>query len=886
MIHQIRVEGSRQDAAGGVAHGLGGLVGVVRQGGETPGTGLVGLGQAGGTVVIQGLHLVDGSDLPGAAHARGDDLSDLLPGQLIQQRVPPGIVVGDLVAVLVHPELDQAQRPAIFRGDLSEGGIFPIVRGQLGLALPAIHVLVVLELLAPVQHRVVVPVFGGCALPVGAAHVGDSIVSPVLILVPVGVFKLVGDVIASRLGLGVGLLVQAQGDLVGHQGSLAFRVHAAVGRGGREALLCQNVVHGVVGVPGSGEIIVAVHQHIGLRVFTVVGGKLPLLHGDGHRLALAGGQELRLGEAHQLHAGCLHAVLPVVFAVGLLEVDLDNLLAGGGAVVGDLDAHLIHGVRAGAGLLHAVVGVGKVRVALTETEGIADRGFVAEIAGLGRTHHVVFIAALGVAIAQVDALLIDHVVAVLLQRAVVVQRSRRALVGRGAEIGQGRVLAVIRPEGGGETAGGIHLAGEDVADRVHAHLAGGADPEGGVHAVLGIVQESRLHLIGEVQDHHDLLDGAGILLGLQAPEQILLHGAKLQIVAAHGVALAAIGVIQLADGVAAARHVTALAAQTGDEHQRRVAILGEGRTIGGLNSAPRGVTDGLRAGHAGAGGAGGALVTGLLFGGIPVPEGLIDLEIAVALKGGFPVRRGGNVHVAAAGSAVNGIHGRDGEEAQAAARAQGQGVVFVFEKHHALGHGLLRRLAPGGHQAVQAGVGGLEVLGVLLAYLLGHLPEGGRLQEAGDLRRILVGDDAAGNQRGEEAGQHRHGHLQPLGLHRQRLAGCDQVHHQAGGHQPHHDEERRVPGGVDAHHCGADIGIEGVDRQLEGDHVRQRHHISAETRLLYQENERGAGHRSGSESPHGRPGHAVHAAGGEAVQRRVCDARQCGQDQPDDRELV
>ena len=881
-IHQVRVEGGRQNAARGVAHGLGVLVRVVGQGGQAAGTGLVGLGQAGGAVVIQGFHLVDGGDLPGAAHAGGDDLGDLLPGQLIQQRVPHGIVVGNLVAVGVRPKLNQAQGMTVYVRNLAEDRVSAVVGGQLRLALLAELVLIRLELFRPVEHHMVVPALRGGALPVGAAHVGHRVAAAVLVLVPVGILKLVGDLIAGSLAGSKGFPVQSQGDFLGDQGGLALGIHAAVGGGGAEALLRQNVVDGVMCVAAGGQVVVAVHDDVGLRVLAVVGGKLPLLDGDDHSLAFAGGEQLRLCEARQLHAGRLDAVLPVILAVGLLEVDLHDLLAGSGAIVGDLHAHIVHRVRTGAGLLHGVIGIAEVGVALAVAEGIADRGRVVKGAGFRRAHDVILIAALRVAVAQVDALLIHHVPAVLLLGAVVVHRRRRALVRLGAEVGQGGVLVVIRPEGRGEAAGGVHLAGKDVADRVHADLAGGADPQRGVHAVLRVIQEGGLHLVGEVEDDDDLFDGSGVLLCLQAPEQRLLVGAELQVVAVHGVAQAAVHVVQLADGILAAGHVAALAAQAGDEHQRRVAVLGKAGVIGRLHRVPGRFADGLRAGHAAAGGAGGAAVAGLLLGGIPVPEGFIDAEIAAPLKGSLPARRGGDVHIAAAGAAVDGIDGGDGEEAQPAAGSQWQSAVLILQKDDAFRHGFLGGLAAGGHQAVQIAVSRLEILSILVAGVLRDLPEGGGLQEAGDLRGVFPRDDGADHEEAEEEGQHRHRNFEALRFDRHGRGGRDGIHDQAGRQKAHHDEEGSVPRGVDAHEGRADVGIEGVHAQRKGRQVGQRHDVCPEARLLHKEDQHSVCRCTGCENPHGRPGHAVHAPRAEAVERGIDGRGSHGQNQPDD----
>ena len=832
--------------------------------------------------MVQGFHLVDGSDLPGAAHAGGDQFRYLLPGQLIQERIPHGIVIGYFLALSVHTELDQAQGMAVYIGNPAEGGISAVVGGQLRLALLAELVLIRLKLFRPVEHHMVVPVLRDGALPVGAAHVGHRVAAAVLVLVPVGILKLVGDLIAGGLRGGEGLLVQTQGDFVGDQRSLALGIHAAVGGGGAEALLRQNVVDGVMCVAAGGQVVVAVHDDVGLRVLAVVGGKLPLLDGDDHGLALAGVEQLRLGEAHQLHAGRLHAVLSVIVAIGLLQVDLHGFLAGSGAMVGDLHADVVHSVRAGTGLLHGVIGIAEVRVAPAVAEGIADRGRVVEAAGLRRAHNIVLIAALGVAVAQVDAFLVHHVPAVLLLGAVVVHGRRRAFIGLGAEVGQGRVLAVIRPEGGGEAAGGIHLAGEDVADRVHAHLAGGADPQRGVHPVLRIVQEGGFHLVGEVEDDDDLFDCAGVLLSLQTPKQRLLVGAELQVVAVHGVSLAAVGVVQLTDGIRPAGHVAALAAQAGNEHQGRVAVLGEGGAIGRLHRLPGRLADGLRAGHAAAGGSGGAAVAGLFFGGIPVPQGFIDPEVAAALEGGLPVRRGGDVHIAAAGASVNGIDGGNREEAQSAASVQGERAVLVLQQDDALRHGLFSSLAAGGHQAVQIGVSGLEILGVLVPGVFGDLPEGGGLQHTGDLRGVLPCDDGADHEEAEEEDQHRHRGFEAPGFDGHGRGGRDGIHDQAGRQKAHHDEEGSVPRGVDAHEGRADVGIEGVHAQRKGRQVGQRHDVCPEARLLHKEDQHSVCRCTSCENPHGRPGHAVHAACAEAVERGVHSRGRHGQNQPDD----
>src|SRR5699024_9129442 len=128
------------------------------------------------------------------------------------------------------------------------GGIFAFHLRHFGFPLPAIHVLVRLDLITPVQHNAIVPVFGGSSFPALAGHVGDAVIALIFIEVKICIAELVFDGSTGGHRGRIGFGVQRAGDGVADQGGIAVGVHAVLGVLDRIALLCQEIVDRIVGI--------------------------------------------------------------------------------------------------------------------------------------------------------------------------------------------------------------------------------------------------------------------------------------------------------------------------------------------------------------------------------------------------------------------------------------------------------------------------------------------------------------------------------------------------------------------------------------------------------------------------------------------------------------
>ena len=228
----------------------------------------------------------------------------------------------------------------------------------------------------------------------------------------------------------------------------------------------------------------ALLQHVG-RPGLIVGGQ----RGDGerhlHRLLLPRLQKAGFGEARQHLAGLVQT------ALGLGHVDLHRLPSGAAAGVahrhGDPD-----GLAADAGLRHVQ---GKVGVGAAEAEGI------------GRAEAE----AVKPAVAHVDALPVIGVIQIAAQMA--------------EFSGKGVVLVPLGP-GGGETSGGIYLAGEHVRQGVTGGAAGLAHEQNGVDALL-LPEEGGVDDAAHVENDHGV-----VVVGRQGAE--IVHFPVGQVIVAAG----------------------------------------------------------------------------------------------------------------------------------------------------------------------------------------------------------------------------------------------------------------------------------------------------------------------------------------------------------------
>ena len=406
---------------------------------------------------------------------------------------------------------------------------------------------------------------GHGARPVGAGQVLDVVAGIGVELVQVAVIQLVGDGKAGAGGgVGGGVLL---GLLVNHgQVSPSFAhnlggIHSAVQGIVLGGLLHEDVVQGFVGAVAGGEVIAALVHDVGFRAVGVIGTHFGLRHGHvgGHGLARG---HVDLGVAHQLHGGLFDAVLLVVSSVGALHVDQHRFpgvpVRGVGHVHGEVE-HV-------AVLLHVQLAVGKIAVIQAIAEGEGHGLGVVVIAYVLVAQHHVLIAGFVVAVADVDAFLIDHIVFV------VGLGEGQALFRR---VGVGGHIGVLHSGRGGvvvavgihQTAGGIDFAAEQIADGADAALAHFAHPQAGVDAkVLAAhsgLDHIQLHRVGGVQQQHDLLQGTGGFQLSQLAQDVLFLGADGEHVAVR---------------VAGAHHgqVLAFAANTADDHDGGVAVLGNG----------------------------------------------------------------------------------------------------------------------------------------------------------------------------------------------------------------------------------------------------------------------------------------------------------------------
>ena len=290
---------------------------------------------------------------------------------------------------------------------------------------------------------------GQSALPVGAGNV-------LLDLTLCHVLKLVGG--SHKVG--------------------AAGVVAAVSDGSGHFVLA--LVDHLMGVVHQLDLVSTGFQNVSLCAGLIVGSHILRGKGDGHLLGSAGLQQASLCKACQHHMGFFNAA----DGIGCGVVDLHHILASHSAGVLDLHGHLdgaVGGLVISDGLL-------KGGVRQTVAEGILHclcvGGFIAHAGG------VVHIAGLVEAVAHIDALGVLHIVVLEVR----VSKVAGVPVSRSG----GQVVSVgIR-----QTAGGVHLAGQDLAHSVEAGGAKTADPQGGVNGV--ILQEAQFHGVGGVDEHDHL----------------------------------------------------------------------------------------------------------------------------------------------------------------------------------------------------------------------------------------------------------------------------------------------------------------------------------------------------------------------------------------------
>ena len=334
------------------------------------------------------------------------------------------------------------------------------------------------------------------------------------------------------------------------------------------ALGREDVVDRFVCVFGCGDIIIARIQNVGLGIDVVVRLQLLLIKSDRYRFACAGSQLCSFGIAHQLHSSLFHLVCLVVIGIGALCIHFHNVLAGNRTGVGHLD-------RDGAGVaIPAGVVVGPIKggVGQAVAEGIHHSVIVVVIACVALTQHLVLVAGLVVAVANIDALFVADVV-VLGQVTILV------IVGKVAEVLGGRAVHGIHFIGIHGAAGGIDLAREDLGQRAQAVVAHGRSRDDRVDAGI-ILHPAQIDRCTGVEQQHHI-----VKVVVQVLEDLQFHGIRLEV--GLGLVLFHIGVV-----VHGARHIAAFARHTAEHKDRHRALHGIGQARLRLHDGQRALVDG------------------------------------------------------------------------------------------------------------------------------------------------------------------------------------------------------------------------------------------------------------------------------------------------------
>ena len=541
-----------------------------------------------------------------------------------------------------------------------------------------------------------------------------------------GSLLLVGHLIGGGSSGRLGIVCKAVG--AGQIGDLAFCEIELVGRSHSIAAALVGLVVDAVGCNGvdfrigngvgiivRADDIVASFQHIAAVGLVIIGSQL--LHRDGELdgLGCAGCQLRGLGEVQQVCGSLLDAAV----GVGRIAVNFYNILARHSAGVGDSNAEVQVGAVGG----DAAHLLGEGGVAQAIAEGV-DHFFVVVDETLGGGSFVELVA-------HVDAF---HVVDEgrggafrIKEGGIGIQLLGVGVLEVAEVVPPGRILQVgnIGIHG---TAGGVDLAGNDLAEALKAGLAGAGAEQDALD--LGVIlQEVHLEGVGAVVDQNDVVEVCG-----DQVEQVFLTVGQLQEVVAlipvvalvqrvvvgtvvvSGAALRTVSLCHAADPAAIHNgshiggQICALAADTGDDDHCGIRecfcvlhhLIGVQTDIG-LRQGPV-----LRR-YANAGAV--CLVVG-----VELAQFLVGLDAGI-VQAGQQIGDGvSGVQRTGTGAAVAGVGGSPAENVQLGAGSHRQDAVFVLCQNdtvcgdliHQLGglcRGLLADGAAAGHQIQHGGHG-------------------------------------------------------------------------------------------------------------------------------------------------------------------------------------
>ena len=484
--------------------------------------------QRGRTVSIGELDLANGGDSRGAVATVGDEVVHIIEGQLVKQLLPISIVV--ILAVHV------SQAETI----LGTGG-----RHFVGIIV--------------ILGRIIVAVVGESSLDfVAHGEVGRGC----------GGFSVVREVIGAGQ---IGHIASGIVELVGSHGLIiVVGVRLGVVGDGVSNVDPLGIDHMVrIGLDRDG--VITLLQHPSLGILVVIGSHIVIIELDLHSLRGARLKLPGLLESDEVLGGLLDTAIGVRRVV----VDLNNVLAGGVASVGDGHikrdlAILVENVT------HLLLKAG-VRQAVTERIDdrviVVDQTFIGcslielvahinpfDIVNEGRKHGSFLTGEAGVLSSQIVDVIVDE--------CTIGTNGRRAGSSSAISVVEHWGLGQILNERVGSLAGRVGFAREHVTEYGEAGLACRRAPQHGLDLRV-VAQEVELESICTVIDERDLVE----VLGDQV-NHVALSLAQLQEVLTILEVIIILGVVLVGNGFGlhVGRQISTFATDTGDHHN---SLIGE-----------------------------------------------------------------------------------------------------------------------------------------------------------------------------------------------------------------------------------------------------------------------------------------------------------------------
>ena len=259
------------------------------------------------------------------------------------------------------------------------------------------------------------------AFPVRTGQVDDA-VGLAFPAVGIRMVQLVHDLISGHT-LGENFIVLLRDRIGRRQPGTAFDV---------SALRCQNIVQRRMCAVSCGKIVLSGIQNVRPFACRIVCAQLGLRNRHPESHCFPGGNRL-LVESDQLNGCLLDPVLLIIVRIRGLHEDLDDFPAFHVRIVGHVDGKY----QIVSALLHLQIAIAEIAVGQAVSERKCHRGIIVERTGVPLSEDYILVAGLIIAVADIDAFLISHIILVVgrLEREAFLRRVR---VARGMCVLQGR----------------------------------------------------------------------------------------------------------------------------------------------------------------------------------------------------------------------------------------------------------------------------------------------------------------------------------------------------------------------------------------------------------------------------------------------------------------